>query len=168
MVVPGPLFWAAVCAIFQWLGIPVHLLLPASSEASVFAAVIVGGALLLSALLLLVNPVLKAFGSAALDVLVDRLTGGWWARRAGFIVDPSSDLTPEWLEGALCREQPGTVVKDLLFTTIGDDMGNASLMYKLSITFAENPHDIPQTLILKTPKASAKPDRRIKPLRKVG
>ncbi|GBG25263.1 Hypothetical Protein FCC1311_014802 [Hondaea fermentalgiana] len=84
----------------------------------------------------------------------ERLTRGRDARAAGFVLN-EDDVTTTWLDRELKRKfgADKVVVRKLVRRErMGDDMGNASSMFRLTIDYALNNAELPKVMILKTPR----------------
>ena len=91
-------------------------------------------------------------------VIVEKITNGADARRNGFILN-RNDITSEWLEAALQEKFPKVKVRSVGAEVMGDDMGNASEMYKLRVEYAMSSGGgagVPGVIVLKTPKNDLK------------
>lgn len=73
-------------------------------------------------------------------------------KRAGFPCT-DSDITAQWLSAALEPRYPGTKAATVRTEPFGDDMGNSSRMYRLTLDYARNPHELPPRMVLKMAKA---------------
>ena len=99
---------------------------------------------------LVFNPYIQAALRQALYILVERATLSSYQKTQGFF-RRMEEITPEWVESRL---QYGTLVDEITVTKMGDDMGNASLMFRIKIVYSSNPYNVPDVLILKSPKDS--------------
>ncbi len=100
----------------------------------------------------MINPLYRAFLSQLGHVVVERMTGGAGARRAGFPCDVG-DITVGWLDTALAARYPGTRAASVDTSLFGEDMGNSSRMVRLTLDYAQNPHSLPGQMVLKMSKA---------------
>lgn len=98
------------------------------------------------------NPLYKSFALQLGHILTERITRGAGPRRAGFLFE-EEDLTPAWLDGALAVRYPGTQTTSVSRRRFGDDMGNSSRMFRLTVSYRRNPHDLPARMVLKMSKA---------------
>ena len=100
--------------------------------------------LLLSIYLYVRNAFLSAVFQLLFNLFIRKFTG-----KSKEYIYKLEDITPQWLNAALGVQYPDTFVGSVSCKVMGDDMGNASLMFRLRIDYDSNPHDLPVVMIMK-------------------
>ena len=121
---------------------------------------LVFAAFVLTALLLSLKSFLRKLLLQLFWISIEKFTDGKFVRaegipRAGDLA--MEDITnPEWLTKTLRGKFPKTSVESASARSMGHDMGNASTMFRLEISYSKNPHKLPETMIIKLVKNDLK------------